>query len=709
MKAKGYFLTDWLLTALLTTGSLLCLTTGFDLQVQWLPLGVVLISSVCLSCLCWPGKQSPWLLLAAGVLFFGYGLETDLPESAANLFLLVGKLYRSAYGWDIGTLFLDTPASIFRADVTTICAFLGFFLSLGLGWCLCRRKNLWITLVFSVSLLVPTLVAQDTVPGEFAIFLLLLGLILLLLSHGVRRREASQGARLTWMLLLPSVLVVAGLLLAVPQSTYTPPDLSQGILAFLFGQDVGGGTDIPVFEGGERINLNQIGPKSQSNVLAMNVTVDYSGSIYIRGTTYTTYTGLRWTDADNAETEDFRVNDLYYREEAGTMAISTARTHDFQYLPYYPQGGRELVYGRLENPERQQDYSFRVSRLRWDWKNLWAQEHPGVTMGTVSYGDDPMLQLPESTLEAVQKYLRQARIGRDLTPIQAADRIAQFVARSAKYDIRTGRMPSGEADFARWFLEDAQTGYCVHFATAATVLLRAAGIPARYVEGYLTNALDNPLTAVSGSRLPVTQRMAHAWVEYLVPDVGWVILEPTPSAEEPEPPEPTTTPTGPTTQPSGSTAPTVLPTLPSAPTGTSSSSSATTRPGTQPGGSGQGGSGFTIPGEVWIGLGWSVGILALLLIQWRLRLWLHRRLLRRGERRRQALRHWRYAQYLASLCGEPVPAQLLELTYRAKFSQHPTTGEDLAVYDRYFAACAQKLGKKGLLWQLYYRLLLAIY
>ena len=42
-------------------------------------------------------------------------------------------------------------------------------------------------------------------------------------------------------------------------------------------------------------------------------------------------------------------------------------------------------------------------------------------------------------------------------------------------------------DFAIWFLTEADTGYCIHFATAAVVLLRAAGIPARYVDGYVVN------------------------------------------------------------------------------------------------------------------------------------------------------------------------------------------------------------------------------
>ena len=55
--------------------------------------------------------------------------------------------------------------------------------------------------------------------------------------------------------------------------------------------------------------------------------------------------------------------------------------------------------------------------------------------------------------------------------------IADWVSHRAKYDLSTGKMPSGEEDFALWFLNEADTGYCTHYATAATVLLRTRPQP----------------------------------------------------------------------------------------------------------------------------------------------------------------------------------------------------------------------------------------
>ncbi|MGZ3587236.1 MAG: transglutaminase TgpA family protein [Candidatus Limnocylindrales bacterium] len=65
-------------------------------------------------------------------------------------------------------------------------------------------------------------------------------------------------------------------------------------------------------------------------------------------------------------------------------------------------------------------------------------------------------------------------------------------------------------------------GYCEYFATTMAMLLRAEGIPTRYVKGYLP-----------GQRLPdgsyeVDQSAAHAWVQVYFPGWGWIDFDPTP-------------------------------------------------------------------------------------------------------------------------------------------------------------------------------------
>jgi transglutaminase-like putative cysteine protease len=84
--------------------------------------------------------------------------------------------------------------------------------------------------------------------------------------------------------------------------------------------------------------------------------------------------------------------------------------------------------------------------------------------------------------------------------------------------------PPADRDAVDFFLFDLQKGYCDYYASAMTVMARAAGIPARLVTGYTRGTFDG----VSG-RFVVTAANAHSWVEIYFPIYGWVEFEPTAS------------------------------------------------------------------------------------------------------------------------------------------------------------------------------------
>lgn len=72
------------------------------------------------------------------------------------------------------------------------------------------------------------------------------------------------------------------------------------------------------------------------------------------------------------------------------------------------------------------------------------------------------------------------------------------------------------------FLFDTREGYCEHYASAFVLLMRAAGVPARIVTGYL-GGLHNGF----GDYLLVRQSDAHAWAEVWLEDRGWTMVDPT--------------------------------------------------------------------------------------------------------------------------------------------------------------------------------------
>ena len=72
------------------------------------------------------------------------------------------------------------------------------------------------------------------------------------------------------------------------------------------------------------------------------------------------------------------------------------------------------------------------------------------------------------------------------------------------------------------FLFSTRRGFCEHYASAFTTLMRAAGIPARVVTGYQGGARN-----LIGGYYTVRQSDAHAWAEVWLAGQGWVRIDPT--------------------------------------------------------------------------------------------------------------------------------------------------------------------------------------
>lgn len=91
----------------------------------------------------------------------------------------------------------------------------------------------------------------------------------------------------------------------------------------------------------------------------------------------------------------------------------------------------------------------------------------------------------------------------------------------------TPPLPPAGVDPVSNFLFAQRQGHCEYFASAAVLLLRAAGVPARYVTGFRGgewNAL--------GQYVAVRADRAHAWAEAFVPGAGWTRVDATPPAAE---------------------------------------------------------------------------------------------------------------------------------------------------------------------------------
>ena len=98
---------------------------------------------------------------------------------------------------------------------------------------------------------------------------------------------------------------------------------------------------------------------------------------------------------------------------------------------------------------------------------------------------------------------------------------------TTEYSQNLKPVPEG-ADFAEYFLLEQKRGFCVHYATAGTLVLRMLGIPARYVSGYVVFPEDFKENPDGTFTAEVKDYQGHAWTEVFQESTGFFPQEMTP-------------------------------------------------------------------------------------------------------------------------------------------------------------------------------------
>lgn len=261
------------------------------------------------------------------------------------------------------------------------------------------------------------------------------------------------------------------------------------------------------------------------------------GPVYLRGNIRHTYTGTHWiTEKNDMESynlrEDFsglseEEKNRYYRE---TSYLITSRTiTNTLFSPYKPsrvnfesmyilkKNQDDILYfsGSLDVGDR---YTVTVLELL-EYEEL-------ISLGIDNKKDNLdnisiYLQLPDTITDETKKLVKEI-IGQADTDYKKAKAIEKYLRENYRYTYEVDAVPVG-FDFVDYFLFHSKEGYCTYYATAMAIMLRLEGIPTRYVEGYLAHeAREEGLYVVRNNN-------AHSWVEAFIEPVGWVTFEPTPA------------------------------------------------------------------------------------------------------------------------------------------------------------------------------------
>lgn len=670
MKRKApVFLESAALSILGAWGAVGCLTSAFSLTVAK-PQGMMLLW-ICwaLLCACLLGHR--WgaaALLALGAVGAGFlWRDGQFGRQLLSLLGVLARAYDAGYGWGI------PPAlQVERLTTDLPVTVLGMILIFGISFAVCRRKGTALAVLLLLAPLACCLVVTDTVPGEAFLFLLLLSLCLLLLTDGVRRENGPQAGRLAAIALVPLLLGLGLMFHFYPRQTYvnTSQALREKLLTTVaelprrLGEQ--GFEWLTGLGKKQRVELSNLPDQQLLGIPVATLTADRDVSVYLRQQDYDVYTGAAWES-----TPDRQDTLAGTGEELGTVTVRPLNAQSALLLPAFPDGQTLLSDGAAGSGQNQWEYSVMLR---------------SGSMG--AFPGQQWLELPEQTSPRAKELL-QSLPGEKETVEQTVQLVADYVRNAAAYDRGGTSMAPGETDFALRFLEQGERGYCVHFATAAAVLLRSAGIPARYVTGYRVEA-------IAGQTVQVTTDHAHAWVEYYNYHTWtWNILEATP-ADESLPPTQTVPETTLSTQPEPQTQPTTAPTA------------GATQPSDLP-------QPVTAPEEKWTLPVWIPVTVLVLTLFWALteaqrllRIRLRRKKQTEGSANQRSAACFQELELLLRLLKRSMPEEVEQLAEKALFSQHTLTREELGLFITCQMACRRALRQQVWWKKLLYRYWFAV-
>ena len=293
-----------------------------------------------------------------------------------------------------------------------------------------------------------------------------------------------------------------------------------------------------------------------SDTPMLDVTLSQPESLYLRGFIGQRYTRDGWTALDAGELSH-QANDVYWLQSAdffsqtqlsqlaALLKLDTPQIdvqidvsgacRRFALLPYelsdsgvcdpyqlrdtLPEGEKHYAYTTSGNlTARAYELLDVLSQHLEDpqLKNYLAQE---TVYRQLVY--DNYLTIPEDTQKTLTGFLGKAPAS--ITSYEAKSRIRSCLAEMVEYDESPVALPE-DADPVSSFLQETGRGSAVQYATAAVMMLRYYGIPARYVEGYLVTP-DMVSGKTGETTLTLTADDAHAWAEYYEDGVGWIPFE----------------------------------------------------------------------------------------------------------------------------------------------------------------------------------------
>lgn len=518
------------------------------------------------------------------MLFLNDSLRNNLIQGFIRTINTVILGYAKKENFDFITLPVS-PSNVNEITMacTTFAVSILFLITLFMAWLLIRRKNTFLCFLLTIPFLAASL-AFTIIPNDAAVTGILIFWTFLLLNSSLLRRKnrffkkkrvfygsGNVAVHPASFIIIP-ILIICMILISFLfpmqgfQRLNVVEDLRTGLtsrpdISSLFRHGGVGGNI-------SRVNLQSVGNLEFTGKIILRVKSSKRNTEYLKGFVGSVYTGHSWEalteknyqeldqilDGYNVQNFPFLFTNLLHYGIDGNL-----NNYD---LTVQNVGGNPrniyTPYGLISEPKDLPDIDFVNDGFLISGNSVFGTEEYSMKAFNIQQAQEQgapkyrstlsssqalfaktaqeymefvyahYTQLPEELKDKLSQYREDHSLNTEHYPssLLLADAITKQVHSENSYTLSPGVTPEGR-DFVEYFLFENHKGYCMHFASATVVLLRSAGIPARYVEGY-TISEDDFTTPDGWTDIPDSR--AHAWVEIYLDGVGWVPVEATPSA-----------------------------------------------------------------------------------------------------------------------------------------------------------------------------------
>lgn len=275
----------------------------------------------------------------------------------------------------------------------------------------------------------------------------------------------------------------------------------------------------------ETVEFGSFGDVLEDSTVVMRISLSgRKQPLYWRGATLDYFDGISWKDTIGGRLRIPKTDDRFYLSKDVDIADDSLTVQDVFIEPM----DTDIIFGLGHVVALEANGNFIETDIGGALYSYLKRNRRFSYTAYSTSQDEMALRAKRRHLQVPEGMARVSKLaydvaGKGVTDLEKAVLIESFLKSNYKYSLKTEPPSSGITPIED-FLFNSKKGFCEHYATSMVLMLRALGVPARIVTGFVAGEENT-----YGDYVIVKQSNAHSWVEAVI-NGRWQRFDPTPFA-----------------------------------------------------------------------------------------------------------------------------------------------------------------------------------